>query len=170
MACLSSCDFFRKVAGRPTSAELQQKKEEIVRVEEQQAEQARLDSILAAQKAAEALALQQEQDSIQALEYLRAERCVLHNLSRMKGLKSGKLENRYYIIIGSFRDAANADRFIKKLGDDPRLQPTKIYFRTGMCAVGVCPQDRVKEVRESYEYVRTQDFCPKEAWILVNQH
>ena len=52
MSMLVSCDFFRMVAGRPTSADIEDKKEAIVRVEQLKAEQARLDSIRVAKEQA----------------------------------------------------------------------------------------------------------------------
>ena len=44
MTVVTGCDFFRKLAGRPTSEDIEQKRIEIMRAQEA-AHQARLDSI-----------------------------------------------------------------------------------------------------------------------------
>ena len=70
--------------------------------------------------------------------------------------------------MGSFRDGANADRFIRKIAADSVMQPVKVHFRTGMIAVGVCPRNKIAEMPSVVDEVRTRSFCPKDAWILVN--
>lgn len=173
LLCLTGCDFFRKVAGRPTGADIEEKRVAVARAEEEKAaaaaEQARLDSLLAVQKAIEAAALQAEQDSLAACEYLSSQKCRMYDLSRVRGLAKGKLDHRYYIVIGSFREEANADRYISKLAVEPSLEPVKMHFRTGMIGVGVRPCDKITDVRTSYDQVRAMKSCPKDAWILVNE-
>ncbi len=173
LMCLSGCDFFRKVAGRPTSADIQDRKELIAVAEKEKAEaaieKARQDSLLAVRKAEEEAARLAEQDSLAACDYLRSVKCMMYDLKGLKGLSSGHLDHRYYIVVGSFGDASNADKFVARLAADPALEPVKMRFRTGMIAVGVCPRDKIKDVRTSFEEVRTQKFCPKDAWILVNE-
>lgn len=173
LLCLTGCDFFRKVAGRPTGADIEDKRVAIARAEEQKAaaaaEQARLDSLQAVRKALEEAALQAERDSLAAYEYLSLQNCRMYDLSRVKGLAKGALDHRYYIVIGSFREEANADRYISKLTVEPALEPVKIHFRTGMIGVGVRPCDKIADVRTSYDQVRTMKSCPKDAWILVNE-
>ena len=93
MLLVSGCDFFRKVAGRPTSADLQAKRTEITYVEAQKAElareQARLDSLEAvAQKEREAREMA-ERDSLAAHQTLKEKGCQIYELKSLKGLSSG---------------------------------------------------------------------------------
>ena len=172
MMTVSGCDFFRKVAGRPTTEDIEAKKVEIARVEREKAEavreQERLDSLRAVReraRIAEEVALR---DSLAAPVALKERGCIMYDLSSLKGLASGELEHRYYVIVGSFRDGANADRFIRKIAADSVMQPVKVHFRTGMIAVGVCPRNKIAEMPSVVDEVRTRSFCPKDAWILVN--
>lgn len=169
---VTGCDFFRRVAGRPTSADIEEKKVQIARYEEEQAElareQARLDS-LAAVRERERLAREKvERDSLAAVQALKDKGCMMYELASLKGLSSGELDHRYYFVVGSFRDGANADKFIRKVAKDTLMSPVKMHFRTGMIAVGVCPHDKIAEMASVIDDVRAKSFCPKDAWILVN--
>lgn len=167
---LSGCDFFRKVAGRPTSEDIDAKRGEIARVEEQKArEQARLDSIAAVLEQARIAEEKAVKDSLDALDALKGKGCMMYRLSSLKGLSSGELQHGYYIVVGSFKDAANADKFIAKVSKHPDMDPVKVRFRTGMVAVGVCPRNRIAEIAAVIDDVKSKSFCPKDAWILVNE-
>lgn len=167
---LSGCDFFRKVAGRPTSDDIEAKRIEIARVEAQRArEQARQDSIRLALEQALIAEEKAVKDSLDALASLKEKSCMMYNLASLKGLSSGELHHQYYIVVGSFKDAANADKFIQKVSQFPDMDPVKVRFRTGMIAVGVCPRNRISEVAGVVDDVRSMSFCPKDAWILVNE-
>lgn len=169
---VSGCDFFRKVAGRPTSADLEAKKVEIAHAEMVKAEQAREQAVLdSLQAVAEQARMAEEmavRDSLAAHVELKEKECMIYDLSSLKGLSSGELTHRYYFIVGSFRDAANADRFMAKVAEAPGMEPVKVRFRTGMIAVGVCPRNRIAEMAALIDGVRAESFCPKDAWILVN--
>ena len=167
---LSGCDFFRKVAGRPTSDDIEAKRTEIARVEAQRArEQARQDSIRLAIEQARIAEEKAVQDSLDALTALKEKGCMMYDLASLKGLSSGELTSRYCVVVGSFKDAANADKFIAKVAEDPQMQPLKVRFRTGMIAVGVCPRNKLAEIAGLIDDVRAKSFCPKDAWILVNE-
>lgn len=167
---LSGCDFFRKVAGRPTSEDIEAKRVEIARVEKEKAEeQARLDSIM---MAAEQLRLAEEKakaDSLNALESLKEKDVLIHDLLSLKGLSSGELKHSYYVVVGSFKEEANADKCMKAVLKYPEMEPVKMHFRTGMVAVGVCPRNRITEIAAQIDDIRAKPFCPKDAWILVNE-
>ena len=174
LVALSGCDFFRKVAGRPTSSDIQEKK---ILVEQDKAdklakaqEQARLDS-LAEVKFRLALAEETlKQDSLAALKALYDQNCMLYNLQSLKGLASGELSHRYYIVMGSFKEEENADKLLSKVEKkDSSLEPQKIHFRNRMIAVGVCPSNKLTEVVEVLGDVKEYPFCPKDAWVLVNE-
>ena len=157
MMMLSGCDFFRKVAGRPTSDEIKVKKELVARAEALKAEQAR-------EQAQEVAA----KDSLAALVTLKEKGCMMYDLASLKGLASGDLQHRYYVVVGSFKQGSNVDKFMKKISKEPDMEPVKIYFRTGMVAVGVCPRNKVSQIATVIDEVRAKSFCPKDAWVLVN--
>ena len=131
--------------------------------------EARLDSLEAvAQKEREAREMA-ERDSLAAHQTLKEKGCQIYELKSLKGLSSGELSHRYYLIVGSFKEGANADKFISKVAKDSLMQPVKVKFRTGMIAVGVCPRNKIADMPSVIEEVRTKKFCPKDAWILVNE-
>ena len=168
MLMLSGCDFLRKVAGRPTSADIEAKKLEIVRVEKEKAEQAReqarLDSIKAVMEQLRLAEEKAAKDSLDAYAEIRSKNCKIYHITDLKGL-----DHRYYFVVGSFKESANATRFISKLSKNPDLKPVKVLLRNNMYAVAVCPRDKVTEVPAVVDKIKAKQFCPKEAWVLVNE-
>ena len=154
----SSCDFFRKVAGRPTAEELEAKKSEILH--NQQVQQARIDSLM---KVKQMLA-----DSIAVLDSLREMKGTILNPSSLGGLFSTKLEARYYIIVGAFRSRANAEALLSE-ASDAGFYPAIVSFKNGLYAVGVAPCNTLSDAFLSLKSVMREDFCPDDAWILVNE-
>ena len=82
---VTGCDFFRTLAGRPTSEDIEKKKVEILR-QEQEMLQARLDSIRREQQIV--------QDSIAALDSIRQYGGTILNPAKLGGLFATKLEAR----------------------------------------------------------------------------
>ena len=165
----TSCDFLRKVAGRPTSGELEQMRLEIADLErikaEQKAEQLRLDSLVAARAEMEARMVA---DSLALLDSLRQMSGSMLNPTELGGLYTTKLDSRYYIVVGSFRRRANAEKLFTQVSDADYL-PTLISFRNGFNAVGVCPNNKLSEVFNDLKAVRKEPFCPSDVWILLNE-
>jgi len=151
----TGCDFFRKLAGRPTSQDIAAKVE-YIRAEEEAA-QARRDSIEAVKK--------HEADSIAAMEIISKEK--VFTPEKFGGLagETGKL--RHYVILGAFASPANAERFAKDL--TTKGYPAEaIPFKKGYTAVGVGGSDDVVAFCERLQEIKRQDFCPDAAWILEN--
>lgn len=159
MLTLTGCDFFRKLAGRPTSEDIENRKLEIIMAQEA-LEQARLDSLRREQKIV--------QDSIAALDSIKQQGGTILNPSRLGGLFATKLEARYYIIVGSFRHRANAEILLGKVAE-LGYSPAMICFRNGMMAVGLCPVNTLPDALISLKTVKAEPFCPKDVWILVNE-
>ena len=108
----TGCDFLRKIAGRPTSFELEERRLEILRIEEAK-QQARLDSLKRVQKMMlDSIA---RLDSLAVLDSIRQVGGSVLNPSSLGGLFSTKLEARYYVIVGAFRSRENAERMHKKV-------------------------------------------------------
>lgn len=158
---LTGCDFMRKLAGRPTSEDVEMKRIEILRAEEA-ALQARLDSL---RKVEETMI----RDSLNALDSIRQIGGSILNPASLGGLFATKLEARYYIILGSFRARANAESLFN-VAKDAGYKPALISFgKGGLIAVGVCPVNRLPDAYTALTEVRKEKFCPDDVWILVNE-
>ena len=153
LVSVSSCDFVRKLAGRPTSVQLEElRREQIAR------EEARFKALADSMAAREAFLL----DSLS-----QANGTVV-NPSKLGGLFTTKLEARYYIIVGAFRGRYYAERKLKAC-NEAGYRATIISFRNGLLAVGICPSDNLDETVKKVKELRGQGVCPKDSWILVNE-
>ena len=160
---LTGCDFIRTLAGRPTAAQVEQIKLEQMAAEEAR-HQAILDSMKRAEKEmAEALAAREAF----LLDSLTQGRGTVLNPSKMGGLFTTKLESKYYIVVGAFRNRSYAERKLKAC-NAAGYTATIISFRNGLLAVGVCPSDSLDETLKKLKSLRGTDVCPQDGWILMN--
>jgi len=161
---VQSCDFVRTLAGRPTSEQLEQiRLERIAR--EEAAHQARLDSLERVR--------QHMADSLAALEAhlldsLSQAKGTVLNPSKLGGLFTTKLETKYYIVVGAFRNRAYAERKLNAC-NAAGYTATIISFRNGLLAVAVCPSNDLNETLKNLKKLRGTTVCPKDGWILVNE-
>ena len=160
---ISSCDFARKIAGRPTSKQV-----EAIRLERQRQEEerhkARLDSMKRIQQQiADSLAMEQF-----LLDSLSQSKGTVMTPSSLGGIGVANLEYKYYIVVGAFRDPTNALRK-KTQCDDAGFTAKIINFRNGLNAVAVCPSNSIAETIRNMKSIKGSSFCPKDGWILVNQ-
>lgn len=156
---VTGCDFMRKLAGRPTSEDIEK-----IRVEKLLAEEAALKASLDSLKAEK----QCIQDSIDALELFVQQGGTVLNPSKLGGLYTTKLQYRYYVIIGAFRTRSNAEALLMK-AETAGYKPALISFRNGLLAVGLCPVDECSSAVEMVKKIRQESFCPSDVWILVNE-
>lgn len=157
---VSGCDFFRSLAGRPTSEDIEMKKIEILRAEEA-ALQARLDSLKNVEQ-------KMMQDSLNALDSIRQIGGSVLNPAKYGGLFATRLEARYYVIIGAFRTRTNAENLLRT-AKEKGYRPALISFQSGMIAVGLSPVNKLTDALTELKKVKKEPFCPKDAWILVNE-
>ena len=167
---LTGCDFFRMVAGRPTSAEIEakkvellaQKEEEALQMEKEREQKARQDSI---EKRAKAVA-----DSLDSVTYIAENKVIVYTVSRLGGMASDGLASgadyRFRIVVGSYREQAKADAMIAKVKAAGDFNPHQINLRNGMVAVAACPAASLPEVVAQLKKMRTNPVCPPDAWIL----
>lgn len=161
MMSLTGCDFMRRLAGRPTSEDVEVKRLELLRAEEF-ALQARLDSLRHIEQ-------MMVRDSLNALDSIRQLGGSILNPASLGGLFATKLEARYYIILGSFRSRANAEGLLK-VAKDAGYKPALISFgKGGLIAVGVSPVNRLSDAFTALNSVKKESFCPADVWILVNE-
>ena len=156
---LTGCDFFRKLAGRPTSEDIEDKRIAIMRAEEA-VHQARQDSIMMEQ--------QKVIDSIAVMDSIKQQKSNIIKTDSLGGLLETELDARYYIIVGSFRSKANAESLLATATANG-YTPILISFKNGLIAVGVGSSDNIKDAFASLNKVRAEKFCPADAWILVNE-
>lgn len=160
---LQGCDFVRTVAGRPTSAQLDDIRKDRMAAEEAR-HQARLDSMAKAEKAmAEALAAREAQ----LLDSLTQAKGTVLNPSKLGGLFTTKLESKYYIVVGAFRTRSYAERKLTQC-NSAGYTATIISFRNGLLAVAICPSNNLEETLKTLKKLRGTEICPQDGWILMN--
>ena len=158
---VSSCDFFRSLAGRPGSAQIQQKRVLIQKAEARRdsLEQARLDSVARAERFAA--------DSLYALDTL-GRSGLLRKASAFSNISRSSLENRYYLVVGAFSNANNAQRLCARYVD-AGYRSLVFCYRSGLNAVFVAPSDNIVETLAAYRGVVQLPFASKQTWVLVNE-
>lgn len=155
---LCSCDAFRRLAGRPTSKDIEAKRE-LIRQEEA-AHQARLDSLKLVEKA---LA-----DSLEMIDRIHRSGEMFLSLSSLRGASAASLSHRYYIMAGAFANAENASWMASRIAARG-YEVVRIPYGNGFTAVGLAGEDSLTGMWEALQKVKTESFCPKDVWILVNE-
>lgn len=192
-ASLSSCDFLRKMAGRPTSAELvllEQKRDsmEIERrlkhkrrsaeVQPAQADSAAFPAatVAVAETPASSVATTattvpsavKPADKNADAEQIRSLKdasgsLYLRSLSRFKG--SAQASELFYVIAGTFKDAENAARFCRRLQVDfPQAQT--LTLGNGYTLTAVYATGRADDALSFLS--EHKGALPSEAWVLIN--
>lgn len=156
---VTGCDFFRVLAGRPTSKEIEAKRAEILRSAQ--------DDKVVAQDDKDSVP-QQDQDSVQVAkpETAASERQDdgQRPHSAVPARPAGE-KKRYYVIMGAFSSRENAEKYaerIKSFGYEPEF----FGFTEGRTAVGVGGTDDPEEAKAFMRELKGQDFCPEGVWIL----
>ena len=161
---VTGCDFFRMVAGRPTSSELEARRvENTLRERAEREAQARAqavrDSIAAAEKAVV--------DSTAAESFFRELRVMRIPSRSLRGLKTDDFPYRYCLVLAGFSQPGHGEKFseqLKAAGYEPAILR---YTRSSSTVVGICPTNRFGDLKEAYEKVRTEKFFSRDAWIFI---
>lgn len=156
----TGCDAFRRIAGRPTSDEIEARKVEIALAQEAARHQARIDSLRRIEK--------ELTDSLAIIDSLRQLHGTILNPAKMGGLFTTKLDSRYYIVVGAMKQRENAEKLLTQVQESGYVA-TLISFRNGFNAVGICSTDNLNEAFVSLKKVKEEPFCPPDVWILVNE-
>lgn len=164
MMTVTGCDFFRRLAGRPTSDVIEEKRQEMV---------ADIEAKAARKKAVEdslALVAKNEADSVEACQYIRQNSVRVYSSSALGGVVKDGLDpessGRYRVIVGSFKDRGNADKKLREVQAAGDFAPHFIRMRNGMIAVAACPVDKIQNVLEGFKELQSAGVCPKDGWIL----
>ena len=162
---VSSCDFFRFLAGRPTSEEIETRRIEMERIQEEIRLQAELDSLEEVrQRMADSLAAL-ETHLLDSLSQIKG---TILNPSKLGGLYTTKLDTHYSIIVGAFRTRSYAERKLEQC-TEAGYTATIVSFRNGLLAISVCPSDSLSVTVDKLRELRGNGICPKDGWILVNE-
>lgn len=154
---VSSCDYARKVAGRPTSAEIAAKLDSLTVAEALEA--ARADSVAAVRR--------HEADSAAAVAYFAESGIRFVDASTLRGLAVKDAAFKYCVVLGGFSLKENADAFAGKLGS-AGYAPVTLSYNYGTTIVGACPTDNIIELCACHQKLRTEPFWSADAWVLVN--
>lgn len=151
VSCLSSCDFIRSVAGRPSTAEI-----EILRVEEK----ARIEE-QAAVRAADSLC----KASADAYDAFLKEGVKIRKTSEIPALDGQQFEKGLYLALGTFSMDNNALKLVSKAsssGYDART----IAYSNGFLLVVAIPSPDYARLRDGFLKICKEQFFPADAWIL----
>ena len=151
--CVTSCDFIRTVAGRPTSDELAAlKAEELINMVEDFV--ASMDTV----SLEDTLACE---DTLEAAPQVTLDIPVMDWSDQVSAPQSA----RYYLMVGIFSNAENASaqaRWARNSG----YPVTMIKFSNGRTGVGVLPSDSLEIYPDALSQIRSKAFCPKDIFIL----
>lgn len=161
---VTGCDFFRWVAGRPTAAQLEQKRAAVVAQAvadqlAQERERAVRDSLAALEK--------HQTDSVAAETFFSQHRVTRIHSRSLPGLRLEDIPFRYCIVLAGFSQPGNAEKFADSLKEAGYESVVMKYTRGSNAIVGVCPTDHFGDLLDVYQRVRTEKFCPKDAWIFI---
>ena len=166
MMTVTGCDFFRKLAGRPTSDEIEVKRQEMLAdLEAKAARQREIDDSLA-------LVAKNEADSVEACRYIKENSVRLYTSVSLGGIVQDGFADlpegscQYRVIVGSFKERANAQKKmaqVERVGD---FWPHLIRMRNGMIAVAACPVDRIQNALAGLKELQRAGVCPEDGWIL----
>lgn len=154
------CDFFRTLAGRPTSADIAVKRQalELAAAEKEQALRDSISAVKAAQKAVE--------DSLAVMAQLSGTPKLTVATRRFDAATTAAIDHRYYVMVGAFADPVNVRGCMDKLeAAGFKAVPMK-FLSGGFTAVAVNPTDRIVEAFASLNKVTELKFVPKDSWIL----
>lgn len=165
VSLVSSCDFFRTIAGRPTSREIEAKRARMELASRREA--ARQDSIARAEAAAKALAEAAVADSLHAIDTL-THIGKLHKASSYVNIPSKRLRSPYAVVVGVFSSEANAERLAARYREEG-FEAYVLKYYSSLCAVLVSPCDRIADALKAYRRVRALPGASKETWVLSNE-
>ena len=157
-ALLTGCDFVRSALGRPTSADIEAKRQVILE-----------ENRMAAEEKAKAEAAEKySRDSLAALDSFAGRGTQMKLRSALPATIVSAPELRYCIIAGAFGTPSNAEKLQSDL-EEKGFKAGILVYKSGIRAVGVTPTDDIVELYNSYDRLVGENIIPADAWILVNE-
>ncbi len=168
---VSSCDFLRSLAGRPTSEQLKSASQSS-EVTAPVVEEDTLAVEIAQDQTQEQEQVQEQpsatQQSVEEYEMVRRHGrlnvpfAYTHTNSSLKSTP----EHTYYILVGTYRQKPTLNKMVsdaKKAGYEPCL----LEYSNGLVSVGLLPCDRIEQAIDAYATVKNEKFCPGDACVLI---
>lgn len=160
-----SCDFLRRSAGRPTSSELEAKRQAIETIEARK--QAAADSIALEEQ----LRLKYSVDSAAVMDSLARMGCFIRSESETGLVRGPRLDRRYWIATGAFRQEANASRRRQRL-ESEGFECETVGCK-GLTLILAAPNDSITGLYRDLLRYRSSDVATADVWIFdskpVNQ-
>lgn len=153
---ITSCDFLRRIAGRPTSGDIESKCKAI------ELKQKRMDDSLR-------LAAQIEKkrlDSLAKADFIKSCGIKFSDVFYY-GEPLVPLEHRFHLVTGVFKTGKMLDRHVarmKKAGYDCTI----VSFPGGAKAVAICATDSMDELASTVVRAENEQVTPTDAWVHVN--
>ena len=157
---VSSCDLFRSLAGRPTSAELKSA------IEKQQSSAQQMQAIteepaITTEQTAPEETIAVASPQAKKEEYTMVKRegrmsvplAYTHTNSTLKATP----EHSYYIIVGTYRQRPTLNKMIKD-AHDAGYETFLLEYSNGLTSVGLMPCDNLGEAIDAYAKVSKEDF------------
>jgi len=157
---LTSCDMFRSLAGRPTSEEIEAKRE-IIRAEQAARAEAVEDSLAKVRQA-----INDAQADSAATEAF-AEMALVFRPAKQYKIEIEQLlaDTEYYAVMGSFKDAGNAARKAESI-TEAGFGCVVVNLYNGLKIVLVPAGNAPRELLDRVNSIKKMDFCPSDLWIL----
>lgn len=166
---VSSCDLFRSLAGRPTSAELKSA------IEKQQSSAQQMQAITEEHAITTEQTAPEETIAVASPQAKKEEYTMVKREGRMSvplaythtnSTLKATPEHSYYIIVGTYRQKPTLNKMIKD-AHDAGYETFLLEYSNGLTSVGLMPCDNLGEAIDAYAKVSKEDFCPKDACILI---
>lgn len=156
---LSSCDFLRSVAGRPTSAELNAAK-----VQNEKPE-VRVDTVKVVEKVVVVDTVMVAEPEYKLEKHsgrLSVPFAYTHTTSKLVA----EPEYNYYVLVGTYRQKGTMNKMISQ-AKEAGYRSYQLKYENGLVSVGLCPSNKLGEAVDSYLKLKREAFCPADACVLI---
>ena len=173
----TGCDFFRKLAGRPTSDQIAAMAEAIRLEESARIADSLRKALAEPQEDSAATTPAQATPAAQAASTPTASSPVTATTTPAAAAPAAAASapaaaapapagdlKRFYVVMASFGNSANANKYASIL--EAKGYPATILKRGSYQVVAVCGTDDEAAIKQSFDEIRRQDFCPQGVWII----
>ena len=159
--CVDSCDFLRRVAGRPTSEEIRLRSTFVNAHKTSLPDSTRMPETKSGEAESKQL------DSLDAKRRTDSLGVKLSSVFRF-GTPVKELEHKYNLIVGVFRQRTTATRYFNSYVSNG-FSPSFIEFPTGETALCLGSSDALSDVADIIVEGRRKGLCPSDAWIYCKR-
>lgn len=157
LLCLCSCDFLRRVAGRPDSARLEVLSAKVA------ADKALKESLAREAAAREAV----RKDSLAAMPAVLERNLIIRDFFT-SGEPLTSMPARYNLIVGVYRTKKVSGEHFRR-AENAGFEPFFVEFGDGLRALCLASDDSLQEIVDSYDAALESKACPVNSWIYVRK-